>query len=222
MESEVREFLSRKARDVPPQLEVPRSLGTLVRRRIVMNAVVAGTTVAAAVALAFLSLRGIGAAPGPIPIVPGTPPPACAFADLRATGSMEGAAGSREGSIVLTNRSAESCTLEGTPTIELLDASGPITSGVSFEPAPAGWEVAGSPEPTGWPVVTLGPADAASVRVRWSNWCPDGRAAPTWRVEIPGGAAVEVDGLETVFPPPCNGSAEPSGVEIGPFEPLPG
>jgi hypothetical protein len=220
IDAEVREFLWRKSRDVPPHLEVPRSLRTRVRRRIAVNALAAGATVAVAVAVALVSLRGIGVPRVPRPIVPGSTPAACTSAQLVATGSMEGAAGSREGRIDLTNLSAEPCMIQGSPTIELFDPSlAPITSGVTFEPAPAAWEVAGSLAPSGWPEVTLAPGDVASVRIRWSNWCPDGRAAPSWRVGIPGGAAVAVDGLEEVYPPPCNGSAFPSKIEIGPFEP---
>jgi hypothetical protein len=223
IEAEVRELLWKGSRDLPPHLEVPETLTKRVRRRIALNALAVGTTVAVAAAGAFVSLRAIGTVPVPRPNQPGTTSAACAPAQLGATGSMEGAAGSRDGAIVLTNASAEPCTLEGTPTIELLDPSGaPIGTGVTFEQAPAEWEITREPEPAGWPVVTLDPGAAASVRVRWSNWCPDGRVAPSWRVGIPGGgAAVPVDGLEDVIPPPCNGLDMPSTIEVGPFEPVP-
>jgi hypothetical protein len=133
---------------------------------------------------------------------------------------MEGAAGSREGAAVLTNFSGGTCTVQGRPAIVLLDQNlNPIISGIVFEPAQPGWAVNRSPEPAGWPFVTLAPGDAASVRVRWGNWCPDGRAAPLWRMEIPGGGTVDVMGLDAVGPPPCNGQGQPSTIEVGPFEP---
>jgi hypothetical protein len=164
--------------------------------------------------------------PSPLPTTPPpTPPasttvPACTSAQLRALGSMDGAAGSREGASSLTNLSDQACTLQGSPAITPLDQNlHPITSGVTFSSSPAGWEVNGSPQPAGCPVVTLQPGDSASVRLRWSNWCPDGRAAPLWRIGIPGSGTVDVNGLDAVSPPPCNGPGLPSTIEVGPFEP---
>jgi len=133
---------------------------------------------------------------------------------------MEGAAGSREGAAVLTNLSSTTCTLQGTPTITLLDQNlAPITSGIRFVSSPPRWMVDRLPKPAGWPVDALAPFDSASVRIRWGNWCPDGRAAPLWRIQIPGGGTVDVNGLEAVPPPPCNGPGLPSTIEVGPFEP---
>jgi hypothetical protein len=80
--------------------------------------------------------------------------------------------------------------------------------------------VNGSPKPAGWPVVKVRTGYSADVRIRWSNWCPDGRSAPLWRLEIPGGGTVDVmNGLDSVSPPPCNGPGLPSTIEEGPFEP---
>src|SRR5213078_3234132 len=80
----------------------------------------------------------------------------CTSAQLRAVGSMQGAAGSRDGALSLTNFSDVTCTLQGQPTITLMDGNlKPITSGVTFTPSPPGWRVNGSPQPAGWPVVTL-------------------------------------------------------------------
>jgi Protein of unknown function (DUF4232) len=129
--------------------------------------------------------------------------------------------GSREGGITVTNFSDTTCTLQGTPTVELLDQNlQPITSGVTFSASPAGWQANAQPTPAGWPVVTLHAGDAALVRIRWGNWCPQGRAAPLWRVDIPGGGSVDVvNGMDQLGPPPCNGPGLPSTVEVGPFEP---
>jgi hypothetical protein len=133
---------------------------------------------------------------------------------------MEGAAGSRAGGILLQNWSDQTCTLGGLPPISLLDQAGErITSGVDFSATPPQWQVDHSPEPAGWPVVTLRPGDSAFVRLRWSNWCPDGRPTPRWEVGIPGGGTIVVGGMDSVGPPPCNGQGQSSTIEVGPFEP---
>jgi hypothetical protein len=132
--------------------------------------------------------------------------------------------GSRDGTVVVTNLSDASCTLQGTPTITLLDDNiEPITSGLTFMSAPAGWQADALPKPPGWPVVKLRPGDVANVRIRWSNWCPQGRAAPLWQLGIPGSDTVDINGFEAADPPPCNGADQPATIEVSPFEPpLPG
>jgi len=162
------------------------------------------------------------ATPSPVPTSPGpstsgTPALAvCTDAQLRAVGVMEGAAGSREGTIDLTNLSGTTCTLEGRPNIGL--SGSPSASDVEFLPTPAGWQADAQPAPPGWPVVTLAPGDAASVRIRWGNWCPQGSPAPLWHLGIPGSGGIPVtNGMEEA--PPCNGAGAPSTVEVGPFEP---
>jgi len=231
IDDDVRDLLRQKAQDVPPHVEVPRSLVRRVRRRIAANALAVGATAIVLTVGVFTGVRaldGMGSsepiAPGPRPSVEPTPststPAACTSGQLRAVGSMEGAAGSREGSTVLTNFSSTTCTLQGTPAITLLDQKlAPISAGIRFISSPPGWRVDRLPKPAGWPVVALAPFDSASVRIRWGNWCPDGRAAPLWRIQIPGGGTVDVNGLESVSPPPCNGPGLPSTIEVGPFEP---
>jgi hypothetical protein len=247
---ELREVLQDRAEQIPPHRTVPRSLAGRARRRLALNALAAGVVVAALAAGTVTGLHAFTSGAGepaeqpsalhhrtssghPTRVQPstsatanasgtgGTAVVACTSGQLRAIGSMEGTAGSREGGLTLTNFSDRTCTLQGTPTLTLLDQNlNPITSGVSFVSSPAGWQVNGEPQPQGWPVVTLRPGDAADVRLRWSNWCPDGRAAPLWRVNIPGSDAVDVaNGLDGVSPPPCNGPGQPSTIEVGPFEP---
>ena len=138
---------------------------------------------------------------------------------------MSGAAGSRIGSIELRNYSSTSCTLKGTPVIALYDGNGHrITSGVVFASSPAQWQANGSAMPSGWPTVTVAamghPHSSAAVRIRWTNWCPQGRALPLWRVSIPGSGTVDViGGMDVAGAPPCNGPGQPSRVDVGPFEP---
>ncbi len=231
MDNDVRELLRRKAQDVPPHQEVPRFLVRRVRRRIAVNALAVGATAVVLSVGFFSGVRALNATgtsepigPGPSPSAAPTSstssPTACTSAQLRAVGSMEGAAGSRGGAAVLTNLSSETCALRGTPTIAVLDQKlAPIASGIRFGSSPPGWVADALPEPVGWPVVTLAPFESASVRLRWSNWCPDGRTAPLWRIQIPGGGTVDVNGLEAVSPPPCNGPGLPSTIDVGPFEP---
>ena len=232
VDDDLRELLRRRADDVPPHRGVPRSLVGRARRRIALNALGVGVAVVVLAGGAFAGLRAFGAAPAPQPAgqtstssVQPTPPAstiqACTSAQLRAVGSMQGAAGSREGGVNLTNLSDTACTLQGTPRITLLDQNlNPITTGVAFSSSPPGWAANGSPKPAGWPVVTVHPSDSALVRIRWGNWCPQGRAAPLWRIDIPGDGTVDViNGMDALGPPPCNGAGQPSTVEVGPFEP---
>jgi hypothetical protein len=231
MRDDLRELLKRRAGNVPAHRRVPPSLMGRARRRVALNALGVGVAILLAVGGTFAGLHAFGTAPanrlGGNPSSPSVQPTtpasavsACTSGQLRAVGSMEGAAGSREGGVRFTNFSDTTCTLQGTPTITLLDGNlEPITTGVTFSSSPPGWEANASPQPAGWPVVTVHPGDSAFVRIRWGNWCPQGRAAPLWRINIPGGGYVNAYGMEAVPPPPCNGAGLPSTIEVGPFEP---
>jgi hypothetical protein len=231
MNNDVTELLRRRAAQVPPHREVPASMTGRVRRRVAMNALAMGVAVVLVAGIAVAGLRTLAPATNDIPVgQPGTSASQetstgsagepCTSAQLQAAASMEGAAGSREGVIVFTNSSSETCTLQGRPTIALLDQNGqPIDSGVTFSPSEPGWSVNGLHQPADWPVVTLTSGDAASLRIRWSNWCPDGTAVPAWHLDVPGGGTVAVAGMDAAGAPPCNGQAEPSTIEEGPFEP---
>jgi hypothetical protein len=217
VDDQVRDLLRKKAHDIPPNLELPRSLTTRVRRRIALNALAVTVTVIVVAAGAFGTLRAVRSRPSE---TAGTAP--CTSAHLRAIASMEGAAGSREGTIELTNTS-ETCVVKGTPTLTVFDQDQhPIVSGIAFVSVAPAWQVAGSPEPPGWPVVTLAQDESASVRVRWSNWCQEGNAPPHWRIRIPGSDEVAVEGIDETTIPPCNGPDLPSTIEVGPVEPADG
>jgi hypothetical protein len=224
LDEDLRQLLARKADDVAPHGRVPRSLLVRARRRMLRNAVGVGLTVVVLAAGAVAGLRAFGSS-APQPAAATHPPSVsapspCTAAQLQVSASMQGAAGSREGAFVFTNTSQGTCTLEDTPTVTLLDENqDPITTGVTFSTSDPGWQVDALPTPPGWPVVTLDPGATASVRIRWSNWCPDGRAAPTWRVDVPGGGTLEVAGVDADGLPPCNGPGLPSTIEVGPFEP---
>jgi hypothetical protein len=226
VDDDLRDLLRRRADQVSTHRDVPRALVGRARRRIALNALGVGVAVVVLAGGAFAGVRAIQRntnTPGSFqssPPAPSAVTSACTAGQLRGVGSMQGAAGSREGAIRFTNYSNKTCTLQGTPTITLLDGNlHPITSGVTFASSPPAWQANATPKPAGWPVVTLAPFRSASIRVRWSNWCPQGRTAPLWRINIPGGGPVNANGMEAVSPPPCNGPGMPSRVERGPFEP---
>jgi hypothetical protein len=213
---QVREMLRERSGDIDPRFEVPRSVTTRTKRRIALNALAVATTVVVASAGAFAGLRAVTREKTADGI---TAPAACLGAQLHATAVMEGAPGSREGAISVANASGDVCALKGVPSIRLFEGNGdPITSGIAFVRGEPMWEKEALPEPAGWPTVTLRSGEAVSVQLRWSNWCPDGRPAPTWRIVLPDGS-VDVSGMEDVYPPPCNGVGQPSIIDVGPFEP---
>jgi len=230
LDDEVRTLLREKADDVRPHGSIPPALRRRIGTRIAMNAGAAGGIVVVIVVGSVFGVRALTrpAAGGFTHSGPSTNAltttttavPRCTAGQLRAVGALQGAAGSRIGSITLTNLSNKTCTLTGTPTLRLLDMNlHPITTGVAFGDSPAYWEANGLAKPNGWPVVTLAPFKAAMIRVRWDNWCPQGRSAPMWQVVIPGSSAVNVNGFEAQDPPPCNGPGQPSHIDRGPFEP---
>lgn len=127
--------------------------------------------------------------------VPSGTPPLCTMADLDlAFGPWQGAAGSREGSVVATNRGAATCALGGSPRITLTDTAGAVLVSTSEEGS--------SPE-----AVILHPGEQAQAPLRFSNWC--GRTA-TARAEIPGDTAVGhvSDDAYGIAYPPCNGPGQ--------------
>jgi len=233
-DAKIRELLKDLADDVPAHHSVPASVNRRVKTRIAMNSVALGAMIVALGVGAFAGVRALApeAKATKVPFSSSTSPTPttsapCTSAQLRAVGSLSGAAGSRVGGIQLMNYSDTACTLTGRPVITLFGASGkPITSGVTFVSSPAQWQVNASPKPSGWPVVTLQgmnvPRQSGFVRIGWSNWCAQGGAAPLWRIGIPGSGTVDViNGMDQLNPPPCNGPGLPSTINVGPFEPRP-
>ncbi len=144
---------------------------------------------------------------------------ACAAGQLRVDAELEGAMGSLDGRLVVSNYSSAPCTLQGRPTLTLLDDQRHAVDGVDYERTAPYWKVNREPTPNAWPVVTLRPDGVARVRLRWSNWC--GTSAPLWQLSVPAGQMTQVYGMDAYGTPPCNGQDQPSTVEIGPFEPQP-
>ena len=206
LEERVRDLLERRAADVGPRLDVPPTLVRRARWRSLTYAAVTCAVVVAVAVGATVAVRSMPAAPADQPGDTGADAPsACAADQLTATAVVEGAAGSRVGTITLTNASAATCTLVGRPSFSLVGRDGnAITSGIRFMPKAQPSEV------------TLSPGETATVTYGWSNWCPTG-PPPSWRMEAPGGGQISVAGLGS-DEPPCNGPGQPSIVEYGAYE----
>jgi hypothetical protein len=222
--------LRERAAEVPSFQEMPTKMLARARRRIVRNALASVVAAGLIIAGASVGLAGLGALRGPNGVVPrgrsSSPPaasaPSCAAADLRATASLQGAAGSVVGSIDVTNESARTCTLEGRPTIRLFSSPGQEVR-VRVVPVIPQWKADGAASaPQGWPVVRLHPGSTAAIRVAWTNPCPQLTGPALWSVDLGSGkGALDVQGA-AIPPPPCNGPTLPSTLEVGPFEPSAG
>jgi len=147
---------------------------------------------------------------------PAGPWPSCTIGDLRVLIDLQGAVGSRVGSIRFTNFGDQTCTLEGRPGIKFVDSQGAVP--LHLAKTLAWWKVNAKPKPQGWPLTTLKPGDQAIVRTGWSNWCrPDQN--PVWKISVPGSAGHVNTGYDGDGPPVCHDPSQPTRVEIGPFEP---
>ena len=221
--TQLERVLRDRAVEVPQVQDVPPTTVARARRRVARNAVVFVLGAAVIVVGASAGLANLGAEHGPGDVVPGdsgssAPSTACAVSDLRAEVSLDGAMGSVEGSIRLTNVGGGTCTLSGRPTVSIFSSTGHDVAPQVTESEPQ-WQADGEPEPAGWPVVSLQPRSAASVRVRWSNACPQLSGPASWKLDLGnGGGTLDVSGADASLVPPCNGPSEPSTLEVGPFE----
>jgi hypothetical protein len=196
----------------------------LVRRAL---ARIARNVSAVAIALAIVAIgtvTGVHALSGPsqdrLATTPPSPP-ACRAVDLSGSSHLmtpDTADAPRDGSLVVTNKSATTCSLEGRPVIRVLTATGivaPIEGG-RVEPF---WS-RGVGKPPGWPVVALLPGDKARVHVNWSNSCGAGGDPARWEIELPeheGKVTFDMDISQDV--PTCVDGATSSILRVGPFEP---
>jgi Domain of unknown function (DUF4232) len=225
--TQLERVLTDRAAEVPQVQEVPPTMVARARRRVARNAVVFVLGAAVIVVGASAGLATLGAQHGPGVVIPGdsgssAPSTACAAPDLRAGVSLDGAMGSVEGSIRLTDVGRATCTLSGRPTVSIFSSQGDEVALQVTESEPQ-WQADGAPEPAGWPVVSLQPGSAASVRVRWSNACPQLSGPASWKLDLGnGGGTLDVSGAGASLVPPCNGPSEPSTLEVGPFEPRAG
>jgi hypothetical protein len=230
MDDELRQLdgvLRDRAAEVPQVQDVPPAMVARARRRVARNAVVFVLGAAVIVVGASAGLATLGAQRGPGVAIPGdsgssAASTACAAPDLRAQVSLGGAMGSVEGSIRLTNVGGATCTLSGRPTVSIFSSQGDEVALQVTESEPQ-WQADRAPEPAGWPVVSMQPGSEASVRVRWSNACPQLSGPASWKLDLGnGGGTLDAAGAGASLVPPCNGPSQPSTLEVGPFEPRAG
>jgi hypothetical protein len=221
MQDEVRQLLRDKATEMPPHLDVPPSLQRRVRPRIARNALLAVAVAAVVTVGVVAGFRSLNGPPTNQSLTTGTPTPAgpsqCTSEQLQPSAALEGAAGSRVGSIVFRNAGA-TCTLSGKLDVAVTDSDSHIYD-VPVDHSEPTWMIDGTPKPDGWPVVTLAPGESAAVRFGWSNWCPtDVTPIVQLQAQETGSAVANI----TMTPdevPPCNGYGQGSTIQIGPFEP---
>ncbi len=133
--------------------------------------------------------------------------PGCHAADLHADAQWQGAAGSRIGTITVTNNGADACLLAAYPAVRIENMQGQIAP-TDNATVTDGTDVGGD--------IALQPGQQAAADVRWSNQCPQAAATDTFllRVTLP-----ESDGSFTVptSVPPCLGDTQPSHLSQQPF-----
>jgi hypothetical protein len=224
--NQLEQVLRDRAAEVPHVQDVPPTMLMRARRRVARNAVASVLGAVLIVAGASAGLANLGAIHrSHTPVSGGSvvpPSTACAASDLQGTVSLDGAMGSGEGSIDLTNVGEATCTLTGRPAVSIWNSQGQavVVQVTASEPR---WKANTAPEPQGWPVVSLQPGSAASVRVRWSNACPQLSAPVSWKIDLGNGAGtLNASSADASLVPPCNGPTEPSTLEVGPFEPSSG
>ena len=223
--NQLEQVLRDRAAEVPHVQDVPPTMLMRARRRVARNAVASVLGAVLIVAGASAGLANLHGSGGTLPESPGPvapPSTGCAASDLQGTVSLEGAMGSVEGSIDLTNVGGATCTLTGRPAVSIWNSQGQAVA-VQVAASEPQWKANAAPQPQGWPVVSLQPGSAASVRVRWSNACPQLSGPVSWKINLGNGAGtLGASSADASFVPPCNGPTEPSTLEVGPFEPSAG
>ena len=101
----------------------------------------------------------------------GSAAPRCEGSALEASGGWQGATGSMAGQIWFKNVGPAACSLQGSPTVALLD-TGDHAMAVQQHAFPLG----DAPSQQTTPVVELAPGRdrAAVVLIQWINWCGQG------------------------------------------------
>jgi hypothetical protein len=120
--------------------------------------------------------------------------------------AWEGAAGSRIGTVIVTNNSQDACRLAGPPGAALIDGSGTV--------------LAASSGPVGGAANLELPAGArAQLLIAVANWCNDPPRPPvSIGLTLPDGTRLVVEPAAggAFEPPPCNGPGQPASIEVQP------
>jgi hypothetical protein len=141
----------------------------------------------------------------------------CHADELKAVlNEVQGAVGSRYGTIKFTNAGDTACILQGHPQIELLNSRG--------QSLPVHKDTLRSDEVGSR--VTLQPRQSAYLTFKWSNWCekvPNNEikfvvSLPQNHEQVP---VVLPDAPEYQGTPPCNGATQPSILSVGLFNSTP-
>ena len=139
----------------------------------------------------------------------------CRATDLKAVlNELQGAVGSRYGTIKFTNTTSTPCVLQGRPLIELLNSNQQLLP--VRESATSAGDIGSK--------VTVQPGEYASLSFRWVNWCqkvPNNEIK--FVVKLPGRQGqvpvVFPDAPEYRDTPPCNGPDSPSVLSVDLFKP---
>jgi hypothetical protein len=214
LEDRLRRTLQESARRVPARVAVPPGLVRRAGRRITRN-IAGGVLAVGLVAVALVggvnTLRG---SPRQIPITtptlptsPGPTGPACLAENLSGKSRLMGSGVRAEGYLVLTNEGAAACSLEGWPTVRILDAGGVPLRDVAAVQADGPAQA-----------VTVPPGGRARIRVVWTSWCGVDQTPTQWEIELPGrGQLVQFALNQNQAVPRC--STENSELRVGPFVP---
>jgi len=186
--------------------------GPLCRRECVRARSVVPCVAAVALVLALTFIRaGLADAQSP-----------CDASDLDVVAGV-GTDRALLGNVIFTNQSANTCTLEGFPSIQILDANGAALTVMQLNIlSPAGR----NPPPIS--VVTLQPTQQASAFIGWANFCqqPLPLAPFSQRITLSGDGSLTTpltagpEGSTTLIsaPPACENATLPSTLEVTPVQ----
>ena len=143
-------------------------------------------------------------------------PAACAASQLQGTLLLDSMNFHLVGSVEVTNAGDRACTLEGQPSVAIVDRNGAYVA-VDEGLVDPWWRTREQPKPKGWPVVTLAPGGTARLHIVWDSWCGRSETPAGWRVWLRGAGSVDIPDSRGQAPS-CSGLS--SKVQVGPFEPV--
>ncbi|MGA8427392.1 MAG: DUF4232 domain-containing protein [Candidatus Dormiibacterota bacterium] len=152
------------------------------------------------------------ASPSPTPTPSATSAPVCQAAAIAAgLGQSNNAAGHQAWTIVLTNDSTTACSLDGFPTLQLMNGNTDVITTEAEGNAPAGAQINDTPT-----LVNIAPDTAASFVVQWLD-VPTGsqqcNAAYELGITLPGGGGKVIVAMGQIMP--CGGDLYVSPVRPG-------
>jgi hypothetical protein len=133
--------------------------------------------------------------------------PLCRASQLSSIAGLNGAVGTLDGTVILTNKSADACSFPtGRPHVSVLWRGRVLPTQEAGE------------RQSGRPIPVLGPHSGVAIDMDWANWCgrlDQGTAVdPTFRLSWPGRLTIDVPNGVALPPPRCNGGG-PSVISVG-------